>query len=310
MVQSDTQQTDNRLKASISGFVNDHFIPIMVGPALIAIFIIFLYPIIHLLFQSLHRVTLATGGYQNEFVSFGNFQRVLQSSAFWEYLGNTLLYSFGSLALSVSGGLLFALTINHVERSWLRTVYSTLILISWASPLVVTGLIWGWVLNMEVGLLNMILVDLGLSRIGWLVDPTLAMASVIFVDAWIRTPFATIVLLAGLQSIPQHMYDAAKMDGATTFQTFRNVTLPHLLPSFAIVILINWMFSFRAFSIVWTLTKGGPGSATEVLATHIYRNGIVSFSLGYASAVAVILVLITLAVAAFVVTKIMVDVEE
>ncbi|MCL7418074.1 MAG: sugar ABC transporter permease, partial [Halalkalicoccus sp.] len=98
--------------------------------------------------------------------------------------------------------------------------------------------------------------------IPWLSEPRWAMASVTFVDGWVRTPFAMIVFLAGLQAIPQHMYDAAKIDGATTFQTFRNVTIPYLMPSFAIVILINWMFAFRAFGVIWGLTQGGPGNST------------------------------------------------
>jgi len=136
------------------------------------------------------------------------------------------------------------------------------------------------------------------------------MVSVIFVDAWVRTPFAMLIILAGLRSIPPYMYDATKIDGATSFQAFRNVTIPYLKPTFAIVILINWMFSFRAFGTVWTMTRGGPGSATRVLAVDIYDRGIAPFNLGSASAVSVILVIITLGVAGVVLTKIIVRVED
>ncbi|WP_312912265.1 carbohydrate ABC transporter permease [Natronosalvus caseinilyticus] len=301
---------ESGIRNTIAEFVNRYFTAIMLGPALVAIFVVFIYPVLYLIWQSLFRTTLATGGYVQEFVFLDNFRYVLTRGRFVDNLKNSLYYSFGSLTISVCGGLLLALAVNHVKREWLRTSYSTLLLISWASPLVVSALIWRWMFNADLGLINMILTDLGFSEILWLADPTWAMISVTFVDGWVRTPFAMIVFLAGLQAIPQHMYDAAKMDGATSFQAFRNVTIPYLLPSFAIVILINWMFSFRAFGVIWGLTQGGPGNSTHVLATWIYRDGIVNFNLGTGSATSVILVLITLAVAAFVVTKIMVNVEE
>lgn len=301
---------ESGLKHALSRFVNDHFIAIMLGPALIAIFLIFIYPVLSLFLEAFHSTSLQGSGFVREFVGLGNFEYILSQGRFVDNLLNSIYYSVGSLILSASLGLLLALAINHIVNERLRNTYSTMLLIAWASPLVVSALIWRWMFNADLGLINMVLTDLGGPQIYWLSDASIAMLSVTFVDAWVRTPFAMIVFLAGLQSIPQHMYDAAKIDGATTYQTFRNVTIPFLMPSFAIVILINWMFSFRAFGIIWGLTQGGPGNSTHVLATWIYRDGIANFNLGTGSATAVILVLITLGVATLIVTQLLTDVEE
>jgi multiple sugar transport system permease protein len=136
------------------------------------------------------------------------------------------------------------------------------------------------------------------------------MLAVILTDAWARMPFAMLLLLAGLQSIPEHMYDAAKVDGATTFQTFRAITIQYLRPYIAIVALINWMFAFRAFAVVFPMTKGGPGTSTTVFSIHIYREGMINFNYGYASAVAVFIIGISLLVSIFYVTKVMGGMEE
>lgn len=309
MPTEDYNESDG-MRARTTNFVNDHFIAIMVAPAVVSIFVIFIYPVLNLFWISMHEFVLATGGYARNFVFLENFIEILSTSSFWNSFATTLLYAFGSLAISLSAGLVLALAVNHVTSAKLRTLYVTLILTVWASPFVVGAMMWGWILNTELGLLNMIITDLGGSNLPWLADQTLAMVSVIVVDAWIRTPFAMLIILAGLQAIPPHMYDATKIDGATTFQAFRNVTIPYLKPTFAIVVLINWMFAFRAFGVVWTLTRGGPGSATRVLAVDIYDKGVGTFSLGDASAVSVILVTITLGVAAFVFTKVMVRVED
>ncbi|MCL7418075.1 MAG: sugar ABC transporter permease, partial [Halalkalicoccus sp.] len=149
------------LKHTLAEFVNRHFIALMLGPALIAIFIVFIYPVLALIWEALHRTTLATGGYTDVFVGLENFEYVLTQGRFVDNLVNSVLYSVGSLIMSLGLGLLLALAVNHVKRAWLRTAYSTLLLIAWASPLVVSALIWRWMFNADLGLTNMILTDLG-----------------------------------------------------------------------------------------------------------------------------------------------------
>jgi multiple sugar transport system permease protein len=209
-------------------------------------------------------------------------------------------------------GLVVALALNKLTADRLRNTYTTLILLSWAVPLSIVGVTWQWMFNGELGIVNKLLVDLGVLSAGysWLSHSTSAMIVVILADSWSRIPFATIVLLAGLQSIPQDMYDAAKTDGATTWQTFRHVTLPYLRPSFFVAGLITWMFAFRAFAIPYSTTGGGPGGATETLAIYIHRFGIQLLDYGFASAVSVFLVAVTLVVATAYVFLILEQLEE
>lgn len=298
------------LRGRVAKVANDHVVVTMMAPALLVILAIFIYPVTYMVYQSFF---LAVPGVPMRFIGLENYVEMLNSSSFWRYFGHTLFYSFGSLFLTVTSGLTLALAINHVRRQRLRNAYSTLLMFSWAIPLAVAALIWKWLLQGgQFGLVNMVLTDLGiLARpYPWLADQTAALITVTLVDAWARMPFAMIVFLAGLQSIPQHMYDAGRVDGATTFQAFRNITLPYLRPYFAIVGLITWMFAFRAFAVIYPMTQGGPGTATTTLSIHIYRQGMVSLQFGYASAVATFLVGITVIVAAFYVTVVLERIEE
>ena len=302
------------LESSISGrihrFVNDHVLAFMIGPALLVILAIFIYPVFFLFYQS----TIQTfPGLPEQFIGLDNYVTMFESDRFWQFFENTVVYSTGSLVITVVSGLTIALGINQVTRNWLRNTYATVLMLAWAIPIAVVALIWRQILlGTEFGALNMLLMQLGIvsSPVSFLSNPDLAMPIVIFVDAWARMPFAMVVFFAGLQSIPQHLYDAAYVDGATTFQTFRKVTLPRLRPYFAIVGLITWMFAFRAFAIVFSMTNGGPGSRTTVLSIHIYRKGLVNFNFGYAAAVSVFLVMVTVVVATAYVTQIIGSIDE
>lgn len=294
-----------KVRHHVSQFANEHILLVLLGPAVLVIGAIFVYPVAHLFRQSLF---LTLPGATERFIGIENYVTMFQDPVFWEYFGHTLIYSFGSLAISLGSGLVIAVAINHVVRSKLKSAYSTVLMFSWSIPLAVVALIWQWILNgNELGLINMVLLDLGIigSPVAWLASSTSAMLAVTLTDAWARMPFAMLVLLAGLQSIPRHMYDAAKVDGATSFQMFRAITIQYLRPYIVIVALINWMFAFRAFAVIFPMTRGGPGTSTTVFSIHIYREGMVNFNYGYASAVAVFIIGITLIVATFYVTKIM-----
>lgn len=295
--------TYEEIRQRVSQVVNDHILLVLLGPALLVLTAIFIYPVSQLIRQSFY---LTIPGVPSRFIGLENYAEMFSRAEFWTYFRHTLVYSFGSLIVSVGSGLAIALAINHVTHQRIRNMYSTVIMFAWAIPLAVVALIWKWILTgNQLGLLNRVLIDLGVisQPVAWLANQNLAMVLVSLTDAWARMPFAMIVLLAGLQSIPQHMYDAAKVDGATTFQTFRAITLPYLQPYLAIVILINWMFAFRAFAIIFPMTRGGPGTRTTVFSIYIYREGMVNFNYGYASAIAVFIILISLVVAIFYVTK-------
>ena len=292
----------------LSDWVNDHIRTVLLGPSLVALFVVFIYPAVMLVWLSLQN----TRGIGETFEPGYNYGRIFTDPTFWNAVEKTLIYSFGSLVLSVGAGLAIALALNKVLSSRVRNTYSTLILISWAVPLSIVGVTWRWMFNGQLGVVNKVLLDLGIleSSYSWLGNSLSAMIVVILADSWSRIPFAAIVLLAGLQSIPQEMYDAAKMDGATTLQTFRHVTLPYLRPSFFVAGLITWMFAFRAFAIPFSTTGGGPGGATETLAVYIHRFGIQLLDYGFASAVSMFLVAVTLLVATAYVYFILDQIEE
>jgi multiple sugar transport system permease protein len=296
------------LTGRVSDWVNDHIRTVLLGPSLVALFVVFIYPAVMLVWLSL----LNTRGIGETFEPTYNYGRIFTDPTFWNAVEKTLIYSFGSLVVSVGVGLVVALALNKIVDQRIRNTYSTLILISWAVPLSIVGVTWRWMFNGELGVVNKVLVDLGLLAEGfsWLSTSATAMMVIVLADSWSRIPFAAVVLLAGLQSIPQEMYDAAKVDGATTLQTFRNVTLPYLRPSFFVAGLITWMFAFRAFAIPFSTTGGGPGGATETLAIYIHRFGIQLLDYGFASAVAVFLVAVTLVVATGYVYFILEQMEE
>jgi multiple sugar transport system permease protein len=299
-----------RLKRLLSEFANDHVRLVLLGPALLSLVVIFIYPVAYLVWSSMQR-TLAFG-VGSEFAPTANYEAMASDPTFWNAAEKTLFYSFGSFAVTMLTGLIIALALNKVARKRLRDTYTTLILLSWAVPLSIVGVTWRWMFNGQLGVVNKLLLDLGVLSSGysWLGNSLSAMVVVIVADAWSRIPFATIIILAGLQSIPQEMYDAAKVDGATSFQTFRHVTLPYLRPSFFVAGLITWMFAFRAFAIPFSTTGGGPAGATEVLSIYIHRFGIELFDFGFASAVSMFLVGVTLVVAAFYVNVILEQLSE
>lgn len=302
------ETTSERIRQRVSGFINDHIRIALLGPALLSLVLIFIYPVVVLVWTSLHQ----TFGVAEVFDPSYNYELMFSDPTFWNAVEKTLIYSFGSLFLSMAVGLSMALALNHVIRQRVRDVYTTLILLSWAVPLSIVGVTWRFIFNGELGVFNKLMIDLGVlqSTYSWLGDPVAAMVIVILADSWSRIPFATVILLAGLQSIPQEMYDATRIDGATTFQTFRHVTVPYLRPSFFVASLITWMFAFRAFAIPFSTTGGGPGSATEVLAIYIQRFGIQLLDQGFASAVSMFLVAVTLVIAAVYVNVILEQIGE
>ena len=270
----------------------------MLGPAVVTIFFVFIIPVILLFTQSFQTVQL---GSANTFVGLQNYATMLDDSFFHTSLRHTMVYSVGSLVVSLFAGLLIALSINRVKSARLRSTYLVLTLLSWAIPLLASGLIWRYMLNTESGLVNFLLMELGLidQPIAWLVNRTLAMMSVILLDSWIRIPFVTVILYAGRQSISESLYEAVRVDGGNIGHAFRHVTLPALRPSLFLAALLTWMFAFRTFGVVFTLTGGGPGTRTEVIATYIYDLGLQTFQLGYASALSVFLVIIVMLIATF-----------
>jgi len=203
-----------------------------------------------------------------EFVGLANFTELLQDPRTWAALAHTLYYIAGYLPLVLLGGLALAVALDTrvPGRGLFRTVYFLPVVTSW----VVVALVWKWLLNPGNGLANTALEAIGLSGPGWWTDPHWAMPSVIIASAWKDLGFVMVILLAGLQSVPAELQEAARVDGATGWQRFRRITLPLLSPQLYFVVVISLINGFQVFDQVFVMTGGGPHDASEVTVQQIY----------------------------------------
>jgi multiple sugar transport system permease protein len=255
-------------------------------PLLIVIFLLLAYPIFTAVGITLQEKTIGLPG---KFIGLKNYSDLLfDDPFFWQVVRNGFVFTIGSVALKLVIGMIMALVLNQPIA--LRGLFRGLLLMPWVAPTVVTALSWRWILDMT-GVLNLTLRDLGLMKvpIPWLAQYGTALLSLVLVNTWRGFPFFGITLLAGMQAIPQELYEAAEVDGASVWQRFWLITLPSLRTVILVVTILSTIWTFNDFSIVWLLTGGGPGHATDVFATYTYKLGFVTSRLGYGQTVSVIL---------------------
>lgn len=231
------------------------------------------------------------------FIGLENYSDLLGDAVFWQTLGRSLLWTGASVVLQITLGLFFALLLNRRFRG--RSLLRGLFLLPWVTPVVVVALIWKWMLNDLYGVVNRVLESLNPTwgDIAWFSDQSLALVTVIGVNVWRGVPFTMIILLAGLQSVPKELVEAAAMDGAGKLRTFLNVTLPHLRAIILTVAMIFTMFNFNNFDLVYLGTRGGPVDRTMILPVKTYDVAFNGLQVGEAGAWAV-LTLITIAIIA------------
>ncbi len=260
-------------------------------PVILLFSIFFAYPLFYgitLSFYKLNTLTL-TG----PFIGLGNFRNFLTSADVRNALGNSLYWTLASLMLNLALGLAVALALN--ERFPGRNLARGLALSSYLIPLVVSAAIWQWMFNAQYGIVNYTLARFwGVAPVAWLSDPRTAMLAAIVLNVWRTFPFVVIVLLPRLQTIPEELYSAAKVDGASAWDRFLDVTLPHLRSLFVVVILLRFIFDFNDFTTLALLTGGGPIHATETLPLLVYRQMFGLADTGAAAAVAVLMLLFLL----------------
>ncbi|HEV8141089.1 MAG TPA: sugar ABC transporter permease [Pyrinomonadaceae bacterium] len=225
--------------------------------------------------------------------TFANFSRLVSDQFFLSALTHTFVYAVAALTIEFLLGLALALLLHGAIRG--RNWFRALLLVPLMLPPVVVGVIWRLMLNSNFGALNGTLkrFGIGTDSLTWTASPKLAMVSVIVADVWQWTPFMFLILLAGLQAIPQEPYEAALVDGSTAWQTFRYVTLPLLKPAILIALLLRTIDLLRVFDHIFILTEGGPGFATETLSLYIYRTAFRFSNFGYAAAMSFVLLLLT-----------------
>jgi multiple sugar transport system permease protein len=233
------------------------------------------------------------------FIGLENYEYLLDDSVFWLSVFNTVLYTTVASALKFGLGLWLALLLN--EHLPFKAFFRAIVLLPWVVPTVLSAIAFWWIYDAQFSILSWVLMQLGFidTPINFLGDPNNARASVIAANVWRGIPFVAITLLAGLQTIPPSLYEAATLDGAGSWQRFRFVTFPLLTPIIAIVMTFSVLFTFTDFQLIYVLTRGGPVNATHLMATLSFQRGISGGNLGEGAAIAVAMIPFLLAAILF-----------
>lgn len=274
-------------------------------PATAVLLLVFAYPIARSFWLGLFAQNLGTE-LQPVFVGLNNYLRILGDGHFWQTFLITIRFTVISVVIELMLGLGIALLLNRAFRG--RGLVRTIAILPWALPTALIALGWTWIFNDQFGIANDILLRLGVidTGINWLGNPGTATLALLIADVWKTTPFISILLLAGLQAIPQDLYEAHALEGATPWQSFWQITLPLLIPQIVIAVLFRFAQTFGIFDLMQVMTGGGPGGSTEVVAMYIYANAMRYLDFGYASALIVVTFLLLVAVivvSSFIITR-------
>jgi multiple sugar transport system permease protein len=279
-------KTPSPAKQSLFANFKDLSLPyLLVAPTVAVLLALSIYPLIF-------AVKTALQNQAGEW-TVGNFTRLVTDQFFFSALLHTLIYAAVALTFEFLFGLALALLLDRTFRG--RGIFRAIMLVPMMLPPVVVGVVWRLMYNSDFGAINGTLKIFGVNTESfiWTASPKVALLSVIAVDVWQWTPFVFLVLLAGLQAIPQEPYEAARLDGSSAWQTFRYITLPLLKPAILIALLLRTMDLLRVFDQIFILTEGGPGFATETVSLYIYRAAFRFFDFGYAAAMSFVLLIIT-----------------
>jgi ABC-type sugar transport system permease subunit len=269
---------------------------LLLAPAFALLALIVVYPIGKLIWNSFFDLRLS-GGSASRFVGFENYGLALRDPDFWNATWNTVLIALITVPGALVVGLALALLANlPFKRQW---PVRLALLLPWALPLAFAGLIFAWFFHTEYGVVNDVLRRLGADEPAmWLLRPGWAFAAICLTIIWKTSSFVALILLAGLQMIPRSLYEAAEVDGATRWQQFRQITIPMLMPSIVVALVFRTITALQTFDIPYTMTKGGPGNATETLSMLIHKTTIEYLDVGYGSTLAVFMFLLSIVVTA------------
>jgi len=260
-------------------------------PGLATLFIIIIFPLVFTIITSFYDYTLLNPNH-DDFVGLENYQEVLEE----EYIGHsviiTIQFVLATVFIEFIIGFALALALDKVQR--FKSVYYLILLAPLMINPVVVGLVWRMILHTELGIMNYLLKLLSINRVNWLGDSDIAFWTIVFVDIWHQVSFMTILLLAGLAALPREPYEAARMDGASALRCFIYITLPLMRPVIIVALLLRLIFAVKTFDIIYIMTKGGPGIATDLVSYFIYRSAFFSLDIGRASALSVGLLVIVL----------------
>lgn len=259
---------------------------LLLGPCFAYLIALSVFPLLYSLWVSFQSYDPRTRTFS--FVGLENYGDLLSSSTFWTASRNTALFTVGDVALQVLLGTALALFFGQRLRG--AAIVRAFLLVPMLLTPVVVGLMWRMMLDPDWGILPWGVAELGLGSVGWLTDPHLALLTLAIVDTWQWTPFVFVVVYARLQALPQDVFEAAAVDGATAWQRARMLTLPMLAPAIAFAAIFRGIDAFRTFDLVYGLTNGGPGDATRTLSFEAFQNGFSYQRYGYAAAVSYVMV--------------------
>src|SRR3954470_16550773 len=270
------------------------FAAALLAPAFLALMATTTFPLLFLVYTSAFRMDLAMT-FSDGFVGLDNYRTLLADERFWSSLLVSLIYTGSTVVLQVALGLALALLVMDMKRG--QGLFRLVAILPVVLSPAVVGMIWRtFMLAPEFGIVDFLAINAGLGSRNWLGDPLLAMVSVVVIHTWQWTPFAFMVLLASLASLPEDIYEAARLDRASAWQRFRRITLPLLRPAIVMVVIMRTMVALTAFAAIFTVTAGGPGTATEILNLYAYRKSFTELSIGYGSALAIALLALTIAI--------------
>jgi multiple sugar transport system permease protein len=274
----------------ISHFIDRHQSFVFPAPAVILLLIIVIIPIVYNLYLAFHKWTIGLGS--PRFIGLDNFIELLTDERVWNGLKVMFLFSGLSLTIEIVLGLLIASYFNREFKG--EGIVQAIYIFPFAATPVAVALIWRVMLNPDIGVLNYLVRSFGLSGSLWISSAKTVIPSLVLVDVWKWTPMITLIILSGLKSLPIQPYEAAKIDGASTFQVFWYITLPLIRPVMIAALMLRSLDNLKEFDMIYTITQGGPGIASETLYLYSYKVGFNFFKAGYGSALMVVVFLIVL----------------
>ncbi|MFJ9968778.1 carbohydrate ABC transporter permease [Streptomyces avermitilis] len=263
-------------------------------PAVVVVAAVVLYPILRTLLISLFRVDSSVA-VDTPFVGLGNYLSVVTDPGFRSSMGRTLYFTVVSTTIELALGFFVALLLNaKLHARWL---FRAIIVVPWALPTVVNAAMWRGIFDAQYGPLNAILTQLGLTSQyhAWLADPTFALHAVIIADVWKTTPLVAFFMLTGLTSIPDEVYEAARIDRAGWVRVGRSIVIPMLMPAIAIVLVLRTVDAFKVFDVIYVMTRGGPVDSTQTVAYYAFNTAFSEQHFGTASALSYVIVLVIFA---------------
>lgn len=263
-------------------------------PSLIALILVLAVPLVYSLVTSFFDTNLKYSGL-GEFMGLRNYIDVLKDTYFIDSVVTTIKFTVFVVVIEFLVGLAIAILLNNIEKG--RNFFFTIIIVPMMITPIAVGLIWRLLLHSDLGIVNYMLSLIGISGRAWLADASIALQTVMFIDIWQNVPYMVLVILAGLVTLPTEPYEAAAIDGASRVQSFFKLTVPMMIPTFSVVLLLRTITALKTYDLIFVLTRGGPGTTTEVISYHIYQQAFRYLEIGKASAMSYMLLLMIVPIA-------------